>query len=145
LGSALRRAAVARFARTLGTLSKAGIGIIEAMRVMRDTLGNRALAAEIDRIATGITQGQSIAERLRQSGMFPPLLIQVIALGERTGRLAELLLKFADAYEKETAAAVQRLMSILPAVLIVCLALVVAFVLAAVLLPIVSMELTPVG
>jgi general secretion pathway protein F len=145
LGSALRRAAVARFARTLGTLTKSGIGIIEAMRVMRDTLGNRALASKLDRITAGITQGQSIAEPLRQSGDFPPLLIQVIALGERTGRLDELLLKLADAFEKETAAAIQRLMSILPAVLIVGLALVVAFVLAAVLLPIVSMELTPMG
>jgi type II secretory pathway component PulF len=145
VGTALRRSAVARFARTLGTLTRAGIDIIEAMRVMRDTLGNRALAAKIDRIAASITQGQSIAEPLRQSGEFPPLLIQVIALGERTGRLDELLLKVADAYEKETAAAVQRVMSILPAVLIVCLALIVAFILAAVLLPIVSMELTPLG
>jgi general secretion pathway protein F len=145
LGSALRRAAVARFARTLGTLTQAGIGIIEAMRVMRDTLGNRLLASKIDQIATSITQGQSIAEPLRQSGDFPPLLIQVIALGERTGKLDELLLKVSDAYEKETTAAVQRVMNILPAVLIVGLALVVAFILAAVLLPIVSMELTPMG
>lgn len=145
LGGTLRRAAVARFARTLGTLTQSGIGIIEAMRVMRDTLGNRALARKIDQISAGITQGQSIAEPLRQSGEFPPLLIQVIALGERTGRLDELLLKVAQAYEKETAAAVQRVMSILPAILIVCLAFVVAFILAAVLLPIVSMELAPMG
>lgn len=145
LGNALRRAAVARFARTLGTLTQAGIGIIEAMRVMRDTLGNRVLANKIDEIAIGITQGQSIAEPLRQSGEFPPLLIQVIALGERTGKLDQLLLKAADAYEKETAAAVQRVMSILPAVLVVGLAMIVAFILAAVLLPIVSMELVPVG
>ena len=69
----------------------------------------------------------------------------MIALGERTGRLDELLLKLADSYEKETTAAIARLMSVLPAILIVCLALVVAFVLAAVLLPIVSMELTPLG
>jgi type II secretory pathway component PulF len=145
LGNALRRAAVARFARTLGTLTHAGIGIIEAMRVMRDTLGNRVLAHKVDEIVVGITQGQSIAERLRQSGEFPPLLIQVIALGERTGKLDQLLLKAADAYEKETAAAVQRVMSILPAVLVVALAAIVAFILAAVLLPIVSMELAPVG
>ena len=143
LGNALRRAAVARFARTLGTLTQAGIGIIEAMRIMRDTLGNRALASKLDEITAGITQGQSIADPLRQSGEFPPLLIQVIALGERTGRLDGLLLKCADAYDKETAAAVQRVMSILPAILIVCLALIVAFILAAVLLPIVGMELAP--
>jgi type II secretory pathway component PulF len=145
LGGALRRVAVARFARTLGTLTQAGIGIIESMRVMRDTLGNQALALKIDEIAAGITQGKSIAEPLRQTGAFPPLLIQVIALGERTGRLDELLLKTADAYEKETATAVQRVLSVLPAVLIVCLALVVAFILAAVLLPVVSMELAPPG
>ena len=136
---------MARFARTLGTLTHAGIGIIEAMRVMRDTLGNRVLARKVDEIVVGITQGQSIAERLRQSGEFPPLLVQVIALGERTGKLDQLLLKAADAYEKETAAAVQRVMSILPAVLVVALAAIVAFILAAVLLPIVSMELAPVG
>jgi type II secretory pathway component PulF len=145
LGAALRRVAVARFARTLGTLTQAGIGIIEAMRVMRDTLGNQALALKIDQIAAGITQGQSIAEPLRQTGAFPPLLIQVIALGERTGRLDDLLLKTADAYEKETATAMQRVLSVLPAVLIVCLALIVAFILAAVLLPVVSMELAPPG
>jgi type II secretory pathway component PulF len=145
LGTALRRVAVARFARTLGTLTHAGIGIIESMRVMRDTLGNEALAHQIDQVTAGITQGQSIAEPLRLTGQFPPLLIQVIALGERTGRLDELLLKSADAYEKETTAAVQRVMNILPAVLIVCLALLVAFILAAVLLPVVGMEMSPPG
>lgn len=140
VGQAVRRVAVARFARTLGTLSRSGIQILEALRVMRDTLGNEALARQVDRVAAEITQGQSIAEPLRQTGQFPPLLIQVIALGEKTGRLDELLLKTADAYEKETAAAIGRMMSILPAVFIVLMALVVGFILAAVLLPIIGME-----
>jgi type II secretory pathway component PulF len=142
LGTALRRVAIARFARTLGTLSKSGIQILEALRVLRDTLGNESLARQIDRVAAGITQGQSIAEPLRQTGQFPPLLIQVIAMGERTGRLDELLLQTAQVYEKETAAAIQRTMTILPAVFIVLMALVVLFVLSAVLLPIVNMNLT---
>ena len=140
LGTALRRIAVARFARTLGTLSKSGIQILEALQVLRDTLGNEALAQKIDQVASDIKQGQSIAEPLRQTGQFPPLLIQVIAMGEKTGRLDELLLQTADAYERETAAAIGRVMTLLPAVLIVLLALIVAFVLAAVLLPIVNME-----
>lgn len=140
LGTAVRRIAVARFARTLGTLSKSGIQILEALGVLRDTLGNEALASKIDEVAADITRGRSIAEPLRQTGEFPPLLIQVIAMGEKTGRLDELLLQTADAYEKETAAAVQRVMTILPAVLIVLLALVVMFILAAVLLPVVGME-----
>jgi general secretion pathway protein F len=140
VGTALRRVAVARFARTLGTLSKAGIPILEALHVLRDTLGNEALGQEIDRVSAGITQGRSIAEPLRQTGQFPPLLIQVIAMGERTGRLDELLLQTAGAYERETTAAIGRVMTLLPAVFIVLLALLVLFILASVLLPIVSME-----
>ena len=90
--------------------------------------------------AAGITQGQSVAEPLAQTGEFPPLLIQVIAMGEQTGKLDELLLQTADAYEKETSAAIGRVMTILPAVFIVLLALLVAFILVAVLLPVIAME-----
>ena len=140
LGTAIRRIAVARFARTLGTLSKSGIQILDALRVLRDTLGNEALACKIDEAAAGIRQGESIAEPLRKTGEFPPLLIQVIAMGEKTGRLDELLLQTADAHEKETSAAIQRVMTILPAVFIVLLALVVAFILVSVLLPIINMQ-----
>lgn len=140
LGPTLRRIAVARFARTLGTLSKSGIQILEALHVLRDTLGNESLAQQIDQVAAGITQGQSIAGPLRQTGQFPPLLTQVIAMGERTGKLDELLLQTAKAYEKETAAAIARTMTILPAIFIVLLAIVVLFVLSAVLLPIINME-----
>ena len=145
LGTALRKIAVARFARTLGTLHRSGIEIIEAMQVLRGTLGNEALAQQIDGVTKDITQGQSIAEPLRRTGQFPLLLIQVIAMGERTGKLDELLLQTADSLEKETAAALARVLTVLPAVFIVCLALVVLFILAAVLLPIVSMDLTSSG
>ena len=140
LGAALRKVAVARFARTLGTLHRSGVEILEAMRVLRDTLGNEALAQQIDDVTADITQGQSIAEPLRQTGQFPPLLIQVIAMGERTGKLDDLLLQTADSLEKETEAALARVLTILPAVFIVCLALIVLFILAAVLLPIVGMD-----
>jgi len=140
LGTALRRIAVARFARTLGTLSQSGIQILEALHVLRGTLGNEALARKIDKVAAEIKQGQSIAEPLRETGEFPPLLIQVIAMGEKTGKLDELLLQTANTYEKETASAIQRVMTILPAVFIVVLALVVVFILAAVLLPIIEAE-----
>jgi type II secretory pathway component PulF len=140
LGTALRRIAVARFARTLGTLSQSGIQILEALHVLRGTLGNEALAQKVDKVAADIKQGQSIAEPLRATGEFPPLLIQVIAMGERTGKLDELLLQTANTYEKETTAAIQRVMTVLPAVFIVVLALVVVFILAAVLLPIIEAE-----
>ena len=140
LGQTLRKAAVARFARTLGTLSRSGIEILESLRVLRDTLGNEALAREVDGVAAAITQGQPIAEPLGATGQFPAMFIQVTALGERTGRLDEMLLRAADAYDRETAASIQRTMTVLPSIFIVVLSLVVAFILAAVLLPIVQMQ-----
>jgi len=140
LGGAIRKIAVARFARTLGTLSKSGIQILEALDVLRGTLGNEALARKIDEVSDQVTQGESIAEPLRKTGEFPALLTQVIAMGERTGKLDELLLQTAQAYEKDTAAAIARVMTLLPGVLIVLLALIVVFILAAVLLPIIEMQ-----
>ena len=141
LGPAVRRVAVARFARVLGTLTGAGIPIVEAMRIVRDTLGNEVLARRIDHATEEIVRGRPIAEPLSEDGAFPPLLVQVVAMGERTGKLDELLLRSADTYDKETEVALQRVMSVLPALMIVGLALVVAFILAAALLPIVGMDL----
>lgn len=140
LGTAFRKIAVARFARTLGTLSRAGIPILEAMHVLRGTLGNAELARQLDRVTVDITQGQSIAEPLAASGQFPPLLTQVIAMGERTGKLDVLLLRAADSLEKDTDAALARVMTLLPALFIVCMAVIVAFILVAVMLPIMSID-----
>ena len=140
LGPTLLKVAVARFARALGTLSRSGIEIIEALQVLRDTLGNEALAQAVDEVRSAITEGQSIAAPLGQTGMFPPMFIQIVDLGERTGRLDELLLRCADAYDKECTAAIGRAMTVIPALFIVALALLIGFILAAVLLPIVSMQ-----
>ena len=141
LGQAFRRVAVARFARTLGTLTAAGIQVVEAMAIVRNTLGNEAMARQVDLATEEIMRGRSITEPLKASGYFPGLLIQVIAMGEQTGKLDELLLRCADSYDKETEAALQRLMAVLPVLLIVCLAVFVAFILAAALLPIMTMDM----
>lgn len=141
IGTAIRRVAVSRFARTLGTLAAANIPIVESMRIVRDTLGNEALAQDIDTATDGIVRGSAIADELRDTGQFPMLLIQVIAMGERTGRLDELLMTTADSYDKETNAALERVMTIVPVIFILVLALFVAFILAAALLPIMGMDL----
>lgn len=140
IGTAVRRVAVARFARTLGTLSASGIQVVEAMAIVRDTLGNEALSRSLDEATAGIVRGQSIADQLRETGQFPQLLIQVIAMGERTGKLDELLMSTADAYDRETATALQRVMTVVPVVIILVLAVFVAFILAAALLPIMTMD-----
>jgi len=141
LGSVLRTIAVGRFARTLGALTRGGVTILEALGVVRDTLGNELLAREIDAVAEKVKAGASLAGPLDASGYFPPLLVQIVSIGEQTGRLDELLLNAADTFDAEADSAITRFLAIFPAVLILLLALVIGFIIAATLLPIIVMEL----
>jgi type II secretory pathway component PulF len=141
LGSVLRSIAVGRFARTLGALTMGGVTILEALGVVRDTLGNELLGREIDIVADKVKKGEPLAEPLEASGYFPPLLVQIVAVGEQTGKLDELLLNAADTFDSEADSAINKFMSIFPAILILLLALVIGFIIAATLLPIVAMEM----
>lgn len=141
LGSVLRTIAVGRFARTLGALTAGGVTILEALAVVRDTLGNEVLARQIDEVAEKVKRGESLAEPLEESGYFPPLLVQIVAIGEQTGKLDELLLNAAETFDTDADAALSRFMSVFPAALILILALVIGFIIAAALLPIVMMSL----
>ncbi|MHC4529553.1 MAG: type II secretion system F family protein, partial [Planctomycetota bacterium] len=141
LGSVLRTIAVGRFARTLGALTKGGVTILESLGVVRDTLGNELLAREIDEVTEQVKSGTSMAGPLSSSGHFPPLLVQIVSVGEQTGKLDELLLNAADTFDEEADAAINRFVAIFPAVLILLLALVIGFIIAATLLPIVMMQL----
>jgi type II secretory pathway component PulF len=141
LGSVLRTIAVGRFARTLGALTLGGVTILEALGVVRDTLGNELLGREIDAVAEKVKRGEPLADPLGESGYFPPLLVQIVAVGEQTGKLDELLLNAADTFDSEADSAINKFMAIFPAILILLLALVIGFIIAATLLPIVMMEL----
>ena len=141
LGSVLRTIAVGRFARTLGALTEGGVTILEALGVVRDTLGNELLGREIDTVAEKVKRGESLAEPLSESGYFPPLLVQIVSIGEQTGKLDELLLNAAETFDTEADSAINRFMAIFPALLILLLALVIGFIIVATLLPIVMMEL----
>jgi type II secretory pathway component PulF len=145
LGSVLKTIAVGRFARTLGALTKGGVTILEALGVVRDTLGNEWLAREIDEVTEQVKTGTSLASPLGSSGHFPPLLVQIVSIGEQTGRLDELLLNAAETFDGEADAAIAKFIAIFPAVLILLLALVIGFIIAATLLPIVMMSLGPGG
>ncbi len=142
LGSVLRTIAVGRFARTLGSLTRGGVTILEALSVVRDTLGNELLGREIDTVAEKVKRGESLAEPLGESGYFPPLLVQITSIGEETGKLDEMLLNAAETFDSEADAALNRFMAIFPALLILLLALVIGFIIAATLLPIVMMTLS---
>jgi general secretion pathway protein F len=141
LGSVLRTIAVGRFARTLGALTEGGVTILEALGVVRDTLGNELLGREIDTVAEKVKRGESVADPLGESGYFPPLLVQIVSIGEQTGKLDELLLNAAETFDTEADSAINRFMAIFPALLILLVALVIGFIIVATLLPIVMMEL----
>jgi len=141
LGSVLRTIAVGRFARTLGALTMGGVTILEALAVVRDTLGNELLGLEVDAVADKVRRGEALAEPLGESGNFPPLLVQIVSVGEQTGKLDELLLNAADTFDTEADSAVTKFMAIFPAILILVLALIIGFIIAATLLPIVAMQL----
>jgi type II secretory pathway component PulF len=145
LGKVLTTIAVGRFARTLGALTSSGITILHALSVVRDTLGNEFLGRLIDDVSEKVRMGHSLAEPLASSAHFPPLLIQIVSVGEQTGKLDELLLNAADTFDEEADSAVERFMTLFPVLLIIILALIIGYIIAATLLPIITLDLTGIG
>ncbi|MCP4712022.1 MAG: hypothetical protein GY869_25660 [Planctomycetes bacterium] len=138
----MRCIAVGRFSRTLGSLTKGGVTILEALQVVRDTLGNEVLGREIDDVIEKVRVGASLAEPLEESGRFPHLLVQIISVGEQTGKLDELLLTAAETFDEDADAAIERFMAIMPAVLVLLLAVVIGFIIVATILPIWSLQMS---
>ena len=140
VGRLVRDIAVARFTRTLGTLVSAGIPILSALRIVRDTLGNQALMQAIDQVSDKVSTGTSLADPLERSGHFPPLLVQIVNIGERSGRLEQMLLHAAGSFDRQVNNSLKLFTRILPTILLVVMALVASFVLAAILLPIIELQ-----
>jgi type IV pilus assembly protein PilC len=140
VGRLLRDVAVARFTRTLGTLVSSGIPILDALRITRDTLGNTAMMHAIDAVQEKVTSGAALAEPLERSGLFPPLLIQVVNLGERSGRLEYMLMHAATAFDRRVNNSIKLFTRALPPVLIMIMAALGGFVLAAIILPLLSLQ-----
>ena len=140
LGPLLRDVAVARFTRTLGTLVSAGLPILQALRITRDTLGNAVLTRAIDEVQEKVTTGQALADPLERCGFFPPLLIQIVNIGERSGRLESMLLHAATAFDRQVNASIKVFTKALPPVLLVFMAIIAGFVLAGILLPLLQLQ-----
>ena len=135
LGSVIRRAAVARFTRTLGTLISSGVPILDGLEITARTAGNAVVENAILMTRGSISEGNTIAEPLRQCEVFPPMVVQMIAVGEQTGALDEMLNKIADFYDDEVDAAVEQLTAIIEPAMIVIMGVVVGGMLVAMYLP----------
>ena len=139
LGDLLRKSAVSRFTRTLGTLIASGVSILDGLEITAKTAGNRVIHDAVMESRNSIAGGETIAAPLQKSKVFPPMVISMIAVGEQTGGLDEMLTKIADFYDEEVDAAVANLLSAMEPIMIVCLGGVVGGMVIAMYLPIFNM------
>jgi type IV pilus assembly protein PilC len=135
IGNVIRKSAVARFTRTLGTLLSSGVSIIDAMDVTARTAGNTVISAAIRKAVLSIAEGDTITGPLKESGVFPPMVTQMISVGEKTGGLDEMLGKIADFYDEEVDAAVSAMTSLIEPLIIVIMGALIGGILVAMYLP----------
>ena len=140
LGVVMRKSGVARFTRTLGTLIGSGVPILQGLEITSRTAGNKVLQLAIEDTARSIAQGDTISDPLRASGVFPPMVVQMISIGEQTGALDEMLSKIADFYDDEVDAAVDALTAAIEPLMIVIMGGMVGSMLVAMYLPMFKMS-----
>jgi len=138
LGELLRKSAISRFSRTLGTLVTSGVPILQALNITKETAGNIVISEAIAKVHDAVKEGESIVHPLEASGVFPPMVISMIDVGEETGQLPEMLLKVADVYDDEVDNAVMALTSMLEPLMIVFLALIVGSIVIALFMPLIG-------
>lgn len=139
-GKMLRKLAIARFARTLATLLASGVALLTAMDIVRSVLGNARLEEVVASAIGSIREGQSIADPLKRSGQFPPIVTHMIATGEKSGQLVKMLEDVADAFDAEVETAVAAAISLLEPLIIVVMGGGVAFIAMAILMPLIQMS-----
>ncbi len=140
LGTVLQKSGVARFTRTLGTLIGSGVGILQGLEITSRTAGNRVIQKAIEDTSQAISQGETIAAPLKASGVFPPMVTQMIGIGEQTGALDEMLSKIADFYDDEVDSAVEALTAAIEPLMIVVMGTMVGGMLVAMYLPMFKMS-----
>ncbi len=136
IGVLIRKVSVAKFSRTLGTLVSSGVPIIESLEICARTAGNKIVENAVIKTIIAIKEGESIAAPIAREGVFPPMVIQMIDVGENSGQLDKMLTKIADFYDEEVDSAVQNLTALLEPALMVFLGIIVGFIVVAMYLPI---------
>ncbi len=134
-GGLVQKACVARFARTFSTLLDAGVPILQTLVIVKDTSGNEVLSRAMVDIHASIREGESIAEPMKKFPVFPPLVVHMIAVGEETGAIDQMLTKVAEAYEREVDNAVDGLTALIEPLLIVFLGILIGFIVIALYMP----------
>ena len=137
-GTLNSRSAIARLTRTLGTLLSSGVQILQALVIVRETAGNSVIARAVQNIHDSVKEGESMAGPMAQAGVFPPMVVAMVEVGEETGALPDMLIRIANTYDDEVDNAVAGLTSIIEPLLIMFLAVVVGTIVIAMFLPLIS-------
>lgn len=143
LGGLIQRLETARFSRSLGTLLRGGVPMVNALQIARDTLTNQQLAEAVGQATESVRAGHRLAEPMFRTGLFPVLAVQMIQVGEETGELDQMLLKVADRYDREVGVSIQRMLTILEPLLIVGLGVLIAGIIMSILVAIMSINELP--
>ena len=143
VGRLVMKVETARFSRTLGTMLRSGVPVLGALAVVGDMMSNQAVGASVSRLSDGVKRGGTIAAGMQQHGTFPSLAIHMVRVGEETGRLEEMLLKVADTFETDVRTELKRVLGLLEPAIILCMGVLVAFIVVAMLLAIFSINDVP--
>jgi type IV pilus assembly protein PilC len=141
-GTLVRRTAIARMTRTLGTLLSSGVPVLQALDIVRDTSGNAVIARAIQSVHDAVKEGESMTEPLAQSKVFPPMVISMVEVGEETGALADMLTRVADTYDDEVDNAVAGMTSIIEPIMIIFLSVIVGTIVVAMFMPMIQIITT---
>jgi type IV pilus assembly protein PilC len=139
LGPVVSKVAISRFTRTLGTLVSSGVPILQALTIVKETAGNVIISNAVNAVHESVKEGETITAPLEASGVFPPMVVSMVDVGEQTGALPEMLLKIADNYDDEVDNAVAAMTSLLEPVMIIFLAVIVGSIVIAMFLPLIEM------
>jgi len=139
IGPVVSKVAISRFTRTLGTLVSSGVPILQALTIVKETAGNVIIANAVNSVHESVKEGETITAPLEASGVFPPMVISMVDVGEQTGALPEMLLKIADNYDEEVDNAVAAMTSLLEPIMIVFLAVIVGSIVIAMFLPLIDL------
>ena len=145
VGEVILKRQIAQFARTLGSLLKNGVSILSSLEIVKEIIGNKLVKDEVGKISENITQGSGIAAPLKGSKIFPPVVVNMIAIGEETGRLHDVLLRIANSYDIQVDRSVKTLTALVEPLVILVMGCVVAFVVISMLLPIFTLDPTGSG
>ncbi len=143
LGDVLQKIEVSRFSRTLGTLLKSSVPLIQSINIVREVIGNQAIAASMEPIKSGVKKGEGLVQPVRRAGVFPPFTVHLLEVGEETGRMDDMLLQVADTYDRELRTAFKRLIALFEPAIILLMGLIFGVMIVSILYSILSINDVP--